>query len=102
MAQHLHIWMFIVKLMQLTEEEVLLCIMLHHRWLHDMYLYCNSLIIIVLHCGFILYHNVIQYTNCWFYFIIVNDSNDNLIIGLYVHNNIIMQMTKLKLMNPSP
>ena len=69
-----------------------------------MCLYCNSLIIIVLHCtcGFILYHNVIQYTNCWFCFIIFNDSNDNLIIGLYVHNNIIMQMTKLKLMNPSP
>ena len=51
-----------------------------------MCLYCNSLIIIVLHCGFILYHNVIQYTNCWFYFIIVNDSNNNLIIGLYIHN----------------
>ena len=34
MGQHLHVWMFIVKLMQLTEEEVLLCIMLHCKWLH--------------------------------------------------------------------
>ena len=59
-----------------------------------MCLYCN--------CIGILYHNVIQYTNCSFYFIILNDSNDNLTIGLYVHNNIIMQMTKLKLMHPSP
>ena len=71
---------FIINVMQWTDMEDLLYIMLHGKWLH---VHVSVSFTVVLYFTTMLFS---IRTNCWFYFTIFNGSSDNLIIGLYVHN----------------